>query len=74
MATLSYDPKVDAFMERLTLREYSLHLDRMDNGAVRQLSERLLTERHQIAAALRDRAPALRRDAMINIEVALDLL
>ena len=71
---LSYDPKVDAFMQGSGQGDAVYDLARPDPDVLRSLLTRVWAERADRAAALRAALPALRARAIRNVDVALGLL
>ncbi len=71
---LSYDPKVDAFMQASGQGDAVYDLARSDPDALQSLLTRVWAERAERAAALRAALPALRARAARNMDVALGLL
>ena len=71
---LSYDPKVDAFMQGSGQGDAVYDLARSDPDVLQSLLTRVWAERAERAAALRAALPALRARATRNVDVALGLL
>ena len=71
---LSYDPKVDAFMQVSGQDDAVYDLARSDPDALQSLLTRVWAERAQRSAALRAALPGLRARAARNTDVALELV
>ncbi len=71
---LSYDPKVDAFMQGSGQGDAVYDLSRSDPDALQGLLSRVWSERVERGGALRAALPSLRARAAGNIDVALGLL
>ncbi len=71
---LSYDPKVDAFMQGSGQGDAVYDLARSDPDTLPSLLTRVWAERAERAAALRAALPGLRARAARNVDVALGLL
>jgi len=71
---LSYDPKVDAFMQGSGQGDAVYDLARSDPDTLPSLLTRVWAERAARAAALRAALPGLRARAVRNVDVALGLL
>ena len=71
---LSYDPKVDAFMQASGQGDAVSDLAFSDSDAFAALLARVWAERHARADALRAALPDLRARAMRNVDVALGLV
>lgn len=71
---LSYDPKVDAFMQASGQGDAVYDLARSNPDALQSLLTRVWAERAARAAALRSVLPGLRARAARNVDVALGLL
>ena len=71
---LSYDPKVDAFMQGSGQGDAVYDLDQSDPDMLQSLLTRVWAEREERSAALRAALPGLRARAARNTDVALELL
>jgi len=71
---LSYDPKVDAFMQGSGQGDAVYNLARSDPDALQSLLTRVWAERASRGEALRAALPGLRMRAARNVDVALGLL
>lgn len=71
---LSYDPKVDAFMQGSGQADAVYNLTRSDPDTLQALLTRVWAERAERAGALRAALPGLRARAARNVDVALGLL
>lgn len=70
---LSYDPKVEAFMQSSGQGDAVYDLTKSDPAALTALIGRVWTERAARARALRAALPSLRAQAARNVSVALEL-
>jgi len=71
---LSYDPKVDAFMQGSGQGDAVYDLARSDPDVLQSLLTRVWAERASRGEALRAALPSLRAQAARNVDVALELL
>jgi len=71
---LSYDPKIDAFMDYMDLSGCVLEAFSADSEAIRLAGERLLAERERVACALRTRRDEMRALAEADLDAAAALL
>jgi len=67
---LAYDPKVDAFMQRLGLVQLTLPITAVTGQAIASLALQALEDRPPVEEAMRSAMPSLRDEALRNVEIA----
>ena len=74
MIGLSYDPKVDAFMEQAGLGEYCLQFDYIDSDAAESLLPELNADSPQTAQRMDIKRREMREKALFTAEIAARML
>jgi len=70
---ISYDPKVDRFLELLGLSA-GIRVENLDRGELSRRVREVIADRTRVLAGMQERMAGLRREALRNAELAAELL